>query len=246
MRITFAGCGDAFSSGGRFNTCFHVARASAAPFLIDCGASSLAALRRAGLDPGAVETVFVTHFHADHFMGLPFLVLDGKVRGRRAPLTILGPEGVAEQLEAAMKAAFQGSGTTAPGYELRVETIPPDTPRMVDGIRITATRVRHGTDPNGPFYGYRLDLDGRVLAYTGDTQWTDALVPLGRDADLLVAEASSWERDIPFHMSVATLRERLPQVGARRVILTHMGEDVLARLVRLGFEAAADGLVVEL
>ena len=54
MRITFAGCGDAFSSGGRFNTCFHVARAGAAPFLIDCGASSLAALRRAGLDPGAV------------------------------------------------------------------------------------------------------------------------------------------------------------------------------------------------
>lgn len=246
MRITFAGCGDAFSSGGRFNTCFHVSASGAAPFLVDCGASSLVALRRAGLDRDAVETVFVTHFHADHFLGLPFLVLDRKVRQRRAPLTIVGPDDVAEQFEAAMKAAFQGSGTTAPGYALRIEAIPPEAPRVVNGICVTATRVRHGADPNGPFYGYRLELDGRTLACTGDTQWTDALIPLGRDADLLIAEASSWERDIPFHMSVATLREKLPQVGARRVILTHMGEDVLARLDELGFEAAADGLAVGL
>ncbi|WP_299362483.1 MBL fold metallo-hydrolase [uncultured Paracoccus sp.] len=243
MQITFAGCGDAFGSGGRFNTCFHV-DGCAAPFLIDCGATSLVALKRAGLDPGQIATIFVSHFHADHFMGIPFLVLDGQFGNRTAPLTIVGPKGLAAQYERAMETAFPGSSRAARDFEVKLEEIAPGAPREADGLRVTATEVRHAKSMT--CLGYRFDVDRKVLAYTGDTEWIPALIDLGRDADLLVSEACFWDRNVPGHMNVTTLRENLPEVGAKRVVLTHMGEEVLSRLDQIGFETAADGLTITL
>jgi hypothetical protein len=82
MRLQFLGCGDAFGSGGRFNTCFHVTTGSA-QFLVDCGASSMIAIRRFGVEPNAIETIFITHLHGDHFGGLPFFILDAQLVSRR-------------------------------------------------------------------------------------------------------------------------------------------------------------------
>ncbi len=94
MRLQFIGSGDAFGSGGRFNTCFHLtgARTNA---LIDCGASSLIALKKAGVDRNAIGAILVTHFHADHFGGIPFFVLDAQLVAKRTnPLLIAGPPGL--------------------------------------------------------------------------------------------------------------------------------------------------------
>jgi ribonuclease BN (tRNA processing enzyme) len=88
MELQFLGSGDAFGSGGRFQTCFHVTAASTR-FLVDCGASSLVAIRRFGVDPNGIDAVFVTHLHGDHFGGLPFLILDAQFVSRRdKPLTL--------------------------------------------------------------------------------------------------------------------------------------------------------------
>lgn len=95
MQFRFVGSGDAFGSGGRFNTCFHVA-AERTRFLLDCGASSLVALKRGGIDRNAIDLILLTHFHADHFGGVPFFVLDAQLVARRTrPLTIAGPPGLA-------------------------------------------------------------------------------------------------------------------------------------------------------
>jgi ribonuclease BN (tRNA processing enzyme) len=83
MRLRVLGCGDAFGSGGRFHTCFHVS----ASVLLDCGASSLIAVRRFGVDPNSVQTVLISHLHGDHFGGLLFLLLDAQfVSKRKIPL----------------------------------------------------------------------------------------------------------------------------------------------------------------
>ncbi|HHL19968.1 MAG TPA: MBL fold metallo-hydrolase [Aliiroseovarius sp.] len=113
MRITFAGCGDAFGSGGRFNTCFHVT-AGASRFLIDCGASSLTALRRAGIGLNAIETIFATLFHGDHFGGIPYFLPDApQVINRDPGLT----PGLTRRRRALLRktAAFCGSGGGFPG-----------------------------------------------------------------------------------------------------------------------------------
>ena len=81
MRIQFLGSGDAFGSGGRLQTCI-LMESPGFTCLIDCGASSLIALKRANVDPNNVDAILVTHLHGDHFGGIPFLILDGQFSRR--------------------------------------------------------------------------------------------------------------------------------------------------------------------
>jgi ribonuclease BN (tRNA processing enzyme) len=117
--VTFAGSGDAFGSGGRYQACVHLRGPGQASVLLDCGATSLSALKAAGLDPDEIGTVFVSHLHGDHFGGLPFLILDGQFSRRTSPLTIAGPPGTADHLRQAMEIAFPGSS----GVRRRPETV---------------------------------------------------------------------------------------------------------------------------
>ena len=98
MQLQFVGCGDALGSGGRYNTCFHVT-GEHVNFLIDCGASSLPALKRLGIARDDIDLILITHFHGDHFGGLPFLLLDAQFTRRTRPLVIAGPQGIEMQLD---------------------------------------------------------------------------------------------------------------------------------------------------
>ena len=100
VTVTFAGSGDAFGSGGRHQACIHLRSPRAGPVLLDCGATSLSALKRLGLDPGEIVAVFVSHLHGDHFGGLPFLILDGQFSGRTQPLARLRPVAGARRVPA--------------------------------------------------------------------------------------------------------------------------------------------------
>lgn len=245
MKLTFVGCGDAFGSGGRFNTCFHVAAANT-NFLIDCGASSLIAMKQLGIDRNAIDTILITHFHGDHFGGIPYFILDSQFFAKRtSPLTIVGPEGLQVAYERTLEAAFQGSSGTKQKFDLHLTEITPGEPLHIGGLEVTAARVRHGR-PGGPFLAYRINIDGRTIAYTGDTEWLDELVPIGHDADLLIAESYFYAKKVPLHLDLATLEEKLPLIEPRRLILTHMNDDMLKRLSDIRHETASDGLVVEL
>jgi ribonuclease BN (tRNA processing enzyme) len=78
MQVKFIGSGDAFGNGGRFQACILLrAPGHADDVLLDCGASSLVALKQQRHDPAKIGLVLVSHLHGDHFGGVPFLVLDG-------------------------------------------------------------------------------------------------------------------------------------------------------------------------
>lgn len=168
VRLRFLGSGDAFGSGGRFQTCLLLDGAGDGLVLIDCGASSLIAMRRAGVDPSAVGWVLLTHLHGDHFGGLPFLVLDGQFSRRTRPLVVAGPPGARARVEAA------------------------------------------------------------------------------RRADLFVCEAYFFDKKIRYHLDYATLRGQRERLDCKRIIVTHMSREMLARVGESEIESAEDGRIVVL
>ena len=244
MQLQFVGCGDAFGSGGRGNTCFHVT-GGAANVLIDCGASSLPALKRLGIARDDIELILITHFHGDHFAGLPFFLLDAQFSGRSRPLVIAGPQGIETRLTQVMEALFENSSKTRQNFDLSVIVLEAGVTRTFGTVKVTPFPVVHGAS-GGPFLAYRIEAERRVIAYSADTEWTDTLVPLARGADLFIAEAYFYEKMIKNHLSLKTLEAHLADIEPKRLILTHMSDDMLRRLDTLAHTAANDGMVVEL
>jgi len=244
MRLQFVGCGDAFGSGGRLNTCFHVT-GDRVNFLIDCGASSLPALKRLGIPRDDLDLILITHFHGDHFAGLPFLLLDAQFSRRTRPLVIAGPEGIEQKLPQLMEALFEHSSRTTPKFDLAVVALRPEETRAFGAVNVTPFPVVHG-ESGGPFLAYRIEAEGCVIAYSADTEWTETLIPLAREADLFIAEAYYYDKVVKNHLSLTTLQAHLAEIKPKRLMLTHMSDDMLGRLDTLQHTAAHDGMIVEL
>jgi ribonuclease BN (tRNA processing enzyme)/RimJ/RimL family protein N-acetyltransferase len=243
LELRFIGSGDAFGSGGRFQTCLHLSGAGD-PLLVDCGASSPVALKRAGVDPGEIGWILLSHLHGDHFGGLPFLILDGQFSRRTRALSVAGPPGVRERVEAAMEVLFPGSSRVTRRFATGFVELLDGAATTVGPARVTAFAVEHAS--GAPSYALRVEYGGKVFAYSGDTEWTERLVEAARGADLFVCEAYTFDRKIRYHLDYRTLRERLPDLGCRRVILTHMGPEMLGRLGEVDVEHAEDGQRVRL
>jgi ribonuclease BN (tRNA processing enzyme) len=247
MRLTIVGSGDAFGSGGRFNTCFRVESADTA-VLIDCGASTMVALGARRIDPNRLDGVIISHLHGDHFGGLPFLLIDAQHQSRRRrPLLIAGPPGTRGRLDAALELLFPGSTATRWRFAWEVMEIEPGRPQDMLGHRLTTTEVSH---PSGaPSTAVRFSNSAAVLAYSGDTEWTDALLSVADGAELFIVECFGYAGRIPGHLTWDTLKPRLQQFNARRIMVTHMSAEVLAHLPEIraaGVLIAEDGAVLDL
>ena len=241
-RVRFVGSGDSFGTGGRFQACILV-DADGYRFLMDCGATSLVALRRADVDPGSIDAVLLTHFHGDHCGGVPYLILDGQFSKRERPLVIAGPPGVRERMTAIFDAALPTSSKTEQRFGVSYVELG-ERPTTIGRAEAIALPVAHL--PETVPHGLRVRAGGRVVAYTGDTDWCDALPRLADGADLFIAEAYSFEKRIPQHLSHATLLAHRDELHAKRVVLSHAGVETLAHRAELAWELVDDGTAIDL
>ena len=244
VQVQFLGSGDAFGSGGRFQTCIAV---TAGPHrvLIDCGASSMVALKRFGIDPNSVAAVLLTHLHGDHFGGLPFFILDAQLHARRTtPLLIGGPPGTAERLHAAMEAFFPRSTEVQRKFDVRHVEWQPGRRIEVGPAAVTPFPVVHGS--GAPPFALRVELGGRTVAYSGDTEWVPSLPEAAREADLFICECLMFDKTVKFHLDYRTVQAHAAELTAKRLIFTHMGPEMLAEAARLQVETAEDGKIVDL
>lgn len=243
VSLQFLGSGDAFGSGGRFQTCF-LLRGASGDMLIDCGASSLIAMRRAQIDPSEIGWVLLSHLHGDHFGGLPFLIVDGQFNRRTRPLVIAGPPGVRARVEGAMEVFLPGSASIARRFTTEFIELSERVAHPVGPATVTPFAVQHVS--GAPSYALRVEYDGKVIAYSGDTEWTESLLDVARGADLFICEAYFFEKKIKYHLDYRTLREQRGRLACGRLILTHMSQDMLSRLAEVEFECADDGQIVVL
>jgi ribonuclease BN (tRNA processing enzyme) len=201
------------------------------------------AIRKFAVDPNTVRAILITHLHGDHFGGLPFFILDAQLVSRRtAPLTIAGPAGLRDRLTMAMETFFPGSSRVERRFAVDVRELEPRAAHDIEGIEVTPYVVKHAC--GAPPFALRISVDGKVLCYSGDTEWFEGLCEAAKGADLFIAEAYFFDKQVKFHLDYATLARHLPELGAKRVVLTHMSSNMLARAGEATYETAADGMVI--
>lgn len=247
MKLTIAGCGDAFGSGGRFQTSYLVDTSEGA-VLVDCGATVTTALARLGRNPNAIPTVVISHLHGDHFGGLVWIYIQALYAVKRTePLTVYGPPGIEARFIAAAEALFPGCTGVARKFTLTFIEMPTGAPVRAGPLSVQTFLVEH---PSGaPSHALRMSRGNKVLAFSGDSQWTDSLVACGAKADLFMIECYKYSTQVNFHMSWLEIASQLDRIGARRVMLTHMSDEMLARRADVKDPrvfCAEDGMSVEI
>jgi ribonuclease BN (tRNA processing enzyme) len=244
VRVQFIGSGDAFGSGGRYQTCIYV-QFNEAGFLIDCGASSLIGMRRFSVDPSLIDIILITHLHGDHFGGIPFFILDAHLISRRTrPLIVAGPPGLEARIREGMEVFFPGSSKNEYKFTIEFVELTENAATRIRSLEVMPFKVAHpsGASP----YALRIKCGGKIIAYSGDTEWTGNLIQAAKGTDLFICEAYFFEKKIPFHLNYQTLLKHKAELGCRRLILTHMSDDMLGRLQALEIEGAEDGQCIVL
>jgi ribonuclease BN (tRNA processing enzyme) len=245
VSVKLLGTGDAFHSGGRLHTAFSV-RCGNYHALIDCGVTTLAFMRHLEVDVAGIDAILLSHLHGDHFGGVPFILMDACYNARREKrLTIAGPQGTQLRITDTL-------GCLYPGAPSKVdERVPVEyadyrdkQPLRVGPLEILPIPVVH---PSGATaYALRVVVGGRTIAFSGDTEWTPALLDVAAGADLFICECYGYDKPVPFHLHYAQLKDALATIRARRVILTHLGRAALAHAGEMAFEVGEDGQEIEL
>lgn len=241
MELVVLGAGDAFGSGGRNQPAFLVNLPSWA-FLLDCGATTLIALKRLDIDPGSIGAIILSHLHGDHTAGIPFLLLQYQFLTRReAPLIIAGPPGTEERVEGLWRLMYKETlEMMERRFTVEYLELAPKTWTQIGPLEVLPLELKH--HHREVAYGYKVKAGERTLGYTGDTEWTEGLIELADGCDLFICESYRYERKLPFHMSYKEIQAHRPRLNCKRLLLTHLHTDALARIDEIPDEVAYDGM----
>ncbi len=241
MKLTVLGCGDAFGNGGRNHSAFLLTNNNE-HVLVDCGASTLIRLKHESIHLEDVSTIIISHFHGDHYGGIPFFLISSLFETpRKVPLTIVGPKGLKEKIFILQEAMYSGTGEKLDQHDITYLEYG-ENPMDFDGKRIVAKPVEH-SPPSIP-HGIRLEWENKVFAYSGDTSWTDSLIELCDKSDLFVCECNFLHEQAYGHLCYDELVERRSQLNCENIWLSHMGSEVL-NLDDSVFNKLSDGMKID-
>jgi ribonuclease BN (tRNA processing enzyme) len=217
LELCFLGSGNAFAPQRYWSSFLVNGR-----YLFDCPPTVLPHLKKTGRPPDDIRTVFITHFHGDHFFGLPFLLLEyGVTTPRSKDLLIVGPAQIQEKLELITELGFPGLLGVSSGYRRRYLEVEDGMSGEADGIPFQALRVDHASGLE--CFGYRVEVEGRTIAYSGDARMGDAAYRLADGADVFVVECSCWEAECGPHLNPQDIRALRKAVPPSTIfILTHL------------------------
>lgn len=240
ITLTVLGCGDAFGSGGSLNTCFHV-KTSSHQFLIDCGVTSLTGLKQNGIKQEDIATILITHFHGDHYGGLPFFLLEAAVYSRIRPITIISPPGARKRIEDLLELLYP-STKVLERLTIDFKEYQPYEVVQTDFLTVQAFPVVH--TPAALPHGLRITLGDKIISYSGDTEWTPILTELSRDADLFICECNFYKLKVKGHLDYETLKHNLGLLSFKKIVLTHLDTEMLDNLDSVDLDCAEDGQVI--
>lgn len=240
VRLTTVGTGSV-PSPARVNA-GHLVSAGRVRLLLDCGSGVAHRLSALGLDWAGITHVALTHFHADHVLDLPTLMVAwryGMLPPRSAPLELIGPVGTSA-LVAKFEALF-GDTVRAATFPFAVrELAPGERTELDDGVSLEARRVPHTAES----VAYCVRRGAARLVYTGDTGFDAELGAWARGCGVLLAECSlPDEMAVPIHLTPRACAELARAAAPGRLVLTHFYPPVEQVDVRAIIAARFDGAV---
>ncbi len=242
MQITVVGTGTVVPRLERRQSCV-VVETGEEMLVFDLGSGAVRGMLSAGLDPFAVDRLFFTHFHPDHtsdIVPLMFSIKYGASEQRERPLHITGPEPFVR---------FWGSATAAWGewmigdYPTHLSELPHECPAPLDlpGCRLSWAPAQHRPES----IAYRLDSETGAFVYTGDTEYSEAVVELARGADTLLIECSfPDDAQVPGHLTPGGVARMASEAGVDKAVLTHLYPSVERLDLRAEIGRGYDGKVV--
>jgi len=240
--LVFVGTSDAFGAGGRRQSALFL-RAPGGAVLVDCGGTTGSGLNALGIPRAEIDAVLISHFHADHFSGLPQLLLASIWEDRRTrPLRVAGPPGIETRVHAAARALGHDLELRALPFPLVFQELAPGVEAEVGPVRVEAFETRHQLDACP--HGFSIAAGRRRIVYSGDTGWFDGLPRQARGAELFVCECTLERKSLDFHLSLEELAAHKGEFDCGRFLLTHLGAGMSARRGRCEFETADDGMLV--
>ncbi len=242
--LVFIGTSDAFGAGGRRQSAIF-ARGERGGMLLDCGGTTNTGLAQLGLSRDEVDVILVSHFHGDHFSGIPhFLYAALYTDRRRHPIEIVGPPEVESRVNALAEAMGHQLVGREWSFPIRYREIRPEQVIEAGPAEISAFATQHQPEANPQ--GYRVRLGRERIAYSGDTGWFDGLPSQIAGSDLFVCECTLCHAELDFHLSLEELREHRDDLDCGRLVLTHLGADMADKRGEIEIETADDGMAVKL
>ncbi len=245
VTVTLLGTGDAFASFGRSQSGYLI-DAPGGRILMEAGPGLLQALKSNGVSTDSFDLLLISHLHGDHFAGLPFLILDYMWETpRKKLLTIAGPAKLEQRTWLLTRAMFPHFELDKIKRKLKFVVLEPGSSTRLGKFKVSAIRSPH-TKPEISL-SIRIDVGGKSIVFSGDSGWNDELVELSAGADLFLCECTYYESaHLKFHLNYPLLAANRDKFKVRRLVLTHLGREVLSREDEIALEMGYDGMKIEI
>ncbi len=243
VSVTILGAGDAFASRGLFQAGY-VINANGTRILMEAGPALLGSMKRSGIGPGEIDLILISHLHGDHFAGLPFLILEYLFETPlRRKLVIAGPRRLEQRTWALFRTMYPSSDPAKVARKLKFVVLEAGKSVRIGRVRIDTIRVPH--TERDISLALRVVAGGKRIVFSGDTGWTEELIPFSAGADLFLCECTYFQSSYDFHLSYPQIAANRDRFTARRMVLTHLGREVLDRKSEVAFEMASDGMTID-
>jgi ribonuclease Z len=228
VEVIFLGVGEAFDevlpNTSILIRC--VERPSPVMLLLDCGFTSPPQFWREVPEADALDGIWISHFHGDHFLGIPALLVRFWEEKRSKALTVVGQRGIESITRRALDLSYPGFYEKM-GFPMRFLELEPGKDREILGLSIRAAETSH---PQRDL-ALRIDVQGKSIYYSGDGKPTAECAELARGSQLIIQEAFHMETEIPGHGTAMDSIDMARGCGASNLALVHIQRKVRNQVI---------------
>ena len=228
IEVVFLGVGEAFDEALP-NTSILIrfdAENSPVTLLLDCGFTAAPRFWKEEPEPDSLDAIWISHFHGDHALGIPPLLVRAWEEGREKPLLILGQKGINAFTRQAVDLAYPGFYEKL-AFPIKFTEIEPGSDVELFGLTLRTAETNHSQRN----LTLRIDAGGKAIYYSGDGKPTPESILLARGCHLIIHEAFHMETELPAHGSATGSVDMAKRSGASHLALVHIQRKARAQVI---------------